>query len=162
MLLVAKLSGTTHDTIGPETRGVGVRIVTCYGDDLYRQTLRFAEGDGVRCRLVEPYEGIGNREDINDEMGDYGNRGFVEGKMVYGLMQQSMMVMDVTDSEDEEAVEDDFQKQTNDERDVGGGDCVGSAGEVVEVSIDTTATSKSILETERNAVGNPPNNGSSV
>ena len=116
MLLVAKLSGTTHDTIGPETRGVGVRIVTCYGDDLYRQTLRFAEGDGVRCRLVEPYEGDGNREDINDEMGDYGNQGFVEGRMVYGLMQQSMMVMDVTYSEDEEAVEDDFQKQTNKRR----------------------------------------------
>lgn len=76
--------GTTDSSnVGPGSRGVGVRIVSCYGDDLWRNQKKKPpkkksggeDGGGIRSPFGSWYDD-----------GDYGNVGFREGKLVVGIV----------------------------------------------------------------------------
>jgi len=72
--------GTDQRTVGVETKGVGVEIVSCYGDEIYKSQI-----DSKAKRLATGHVSeVGGG--IYDD-GDYGNVGFVEGTRVYGLMK---------------------------------------------------------------------------
>ncbi len=85
--------GTDASTIGAGTKGVGVEIIHCYGDEIYTEqsSSNSKSSDGI---LSE----IGGQ--IFDE-GNYGNVGFIDGKIVYGLMKAG----EVDEEEEEEVVD---------------------------------------------------------
>ncbi len=71
--------GTDANTIGAGTKGVGVEIIHCYGDEIY------SEQSPSKSNLSDgAISEIGGQ--IFDE-GNYGNVGFIDGKIVYGLMK---------------------------------------------------------------------------
>ena len=81
--------------VGPETKGVGVTILNCYGDDLWKSGLPSkALGSGV----VNPLGG-GRYDD-----GNYGNVGFQEGKRACPILP--VKVEEVSSDDEEEDAED--------------------------------------------------------
>ena len=62
------------------TSGVGVDIITCYGDDLYQAQLSKTDDKNNNCGIISLIGG-GYYDD-----GHYGNVGFDSGKLVHGLM----------------------------------------------------------------------------
>lgn len=79
--------------VGIGTKGVGVTIVNCYGDDLWKlglptnSTKHGEEGGSLNPLTGGAYDN-----------GNYGNAGFVDGKYVYGILQQ--VEEDETDEEE--------------------------------------------------------------
>ncbi len=73
--------GTNPSTIGAETKGVGVRVVTCYGDEIYKSQFDKTAKPLTTGLISEIGGGI-----FDD--GNYGNVGFIEGKRVFGLVKQ--------------------------------------------------------------------------
>lgn len=69
--------GTTLQTIGPSSKGVGVELWTCYGDDFWKQQL---SGSSASARtengIMNPTGGA------CFDNNNYGNVGFLEGKIV--------------------------------------------------------------------------------
>jgi translation initiation factor 2D len=66
--------------VGSGTKGVGVSIVNCYGDDLWKLGL---PKSAKQCEQVTLNPLAGGVYDN----GDYGNVGFVDGKYVYRILQ---------------------------------------------------------------------------
>ena len=92
-------NGTDSSTIGPDTKGVGVQVVSCYGDEIYR-----SQFDKTAKPLATGFVSeIGGG--IYDD-GNYGNVGFIEGKRVYGL---------ITQEEGDENAQDEEERNDNDE-----------------------------------------------
>ena len=90
-------NGTEESTIGADQKGVGVQIISCYGDEIYQCQMDPTAKplkDGYRSEL-----GGGIYDD-----GNYGNVGFLEGKRVYGL---------VNSQDEDEAQEDDETEEVN-------------------------------------------------
>lgn len=77
--------GTDSNNIGPDTKGIGVEIITCYGDEIYRSQI-----DPTK-RNQELMVGEGSQMSAIGggcfDHGHYGNVGFVDGKIVYGLIR---------------------------------------------------------------------------
>lgn len=80
--------GGDADLVGPGTKGVGVMIVTCYGDDLWKSGLpsQTAAARGPRERAV--MEGaVGNPLGGGTyDDGHFGNVGFVDGARVLPIL----------------------------------------------------------------------------
>ena len=55
---------------GPGTKGVGVRIVSAYGDDLWRKSFHLTTNIGKQV------------SDITDDLRHFGNEGFIDGEVV--------------------------------------------------------------------------------
>jgi translation initiation factor 2D len=94
--------GTDETSIGPEKKGVGVQIVTCYGDEIYRSQKVDASVEGA------PLVGDGSFDGVRSELGgdifdygNYGNVGFVQGKQVYGITSVDGDGEEVEDEEQE-------------------------------------------------------------
>ena len=73
--------GTDPSTIGADTKGVGVEIVTCYGDEIYRN--QFDKTAKPLATGIVSEVGGGIYDD-----GNYGNVGFIDGKRVFGLVME--------------------------------------------------------------------------
>lgn len=72
---VGKLTkDTTPQTIGDNARGVGVKVYTCYGDDLWKQ--QQSQSHSAQEGIINPMGGA------CFDNGNYGNVGFMEGKIV--------------------------------------------------------------------------------
>jgi translation initiation factor 2D len=77
--------------VGIGKKGVGVSIVNCYGDDLWKHGMpKSTKQHEERC-LYNPLTG-GSYDN-----GSYGNAGFVDGKYVYPVLQEN----DDVESDDE-------------------------------------------------------------
>lgn len=66
------LSDLARNTFGPGTKGVAVRVISCYGDDLWKE--QFDASLTVGC------------ESSSFDDGHYGNPGFLDGKLVCPLV----------------------------------------------------------------------------
>ena len=88
-------NGTDPSNIGVDTKGVGVQIVTCYGDEIYQSQM------DPTAKVLDhgPRSEIGGG--IFDD-GNYGNVGFIDGNRVYGLVSSE----DDGDDDSEEDNED--------------------------------------------------------
>jgi translation initiation factor 2D len=108
-------NGTDPSTIGADTKGVGVQIVTCYGDEIYQSqrdpTAKAIDHGGA------PASEIGGG--IFDN-GNYGNVGFIDGSRVYGLVSSEGEGNDDSEEENEDnAIENAMEEATIS---AGGGD----------------------------------------
>jgi translation initiation factor 2D len=101
--------GTESHNIGPDTKGVGVEIITCYGDEIYRSQM-----DPTKKNQEKSIIGEGSQISTIGggcfDHGDYGNVGFVDGKMVYGLIRPGQE-HDSEDDNSESEHKDDEQQQ---------------------------------------------------
>ena len=79
--------------VGIGTKGVGVTIVNCYGDDLWKHSLPPSTKQCEEGGSLNPLTG-GSYDN-----GNYGNAGFVDGKYVYQILEQV--------EEDESCIDDD-------------------------------------------------------
>ena len=105
--------------VGIGTEGAGVRIVNCYGDDLWKAgKLSTSSSTQVQEGSLNPLTG-----GVYDN-GNYGNAGFVDGKYVYRIMQQ----VDEDESEEEENA--DADEPNNDDN-----ACEETANEMKEMKI---------------------------
>jgi translation initiation factor 2D len=88
-------ANTNANTVGPGTQGVGVEIWTSYGDDLWRTTNSHPPKSLVGLVINEqggaPFDN-----------GNYGNVGFLEGKMVRPIMTIDDDEHDYDDNDDNE------------------------------------------------------------
>ncbi|KAL7434745.1 hypothetical protein ACHAXM_004255 [Skeletonema potamos] len=89
--------------VGTGTKGVGVNIVNCYGDDLWKIGLPKSTKQGGEVTF-NPLTG-GEYDN-----GDYGNAGFVDGKYVYRILQQ----VEEDESHDDEEVDSDEANNQDD------------------------------------------------
>ena len=81
-------NGTDVGTIGVGAKGVGVSIVTCYGDDLWRNQMSSTTGaHGQKDGTDKGYRSDMGGSFFSD--GHYGNIGFVDGKCIYGLKYET-------------------------------------------------------------------------
>jgi len=107
--------GADGTSIGPEKKGVGVQIVTCYGDDIYRsQTGGLIESSLEKCggsaatvvkSSMDNCGGEGARSELGGDIfdhGNYGNVGFVQGKQVYNLCSGGSSSGDASEVDDEQ------------------------------------------------------------
>eukprot|EP00985_Skeletonema_marinoi_P009433 scaffold4392_cov138-Skeletonema_marinoi.AAC.17 len=90
--------------VGVGTKGIGVIVVNCYGDDLWKlglptSTKQVEEGGSLNPLTGGAYDN-----------GNYGNAGFVDGKYVYRILQE----IEEDDSDEEEnANEDEANENEN-------------------------------------------------
>ena len=77
--------------VGPGKKGIGVIIVSCYGDDLWKNSLS-SKCSSLQTGVVNPLGG-----GIYDD-GNYGNQGFVDGARVHPILD---MGEDESDTDDE-------------------------------------------------------------
>ena len=94
--------------VGPGKKGVGVKIVNCYGDDLWKESLPPKTGSfgtihsSVKGDVINPLGG-GSYDD-----GNYGNLGFVDGRVVVPILNGG-------DDSDEESSYEDGQSDDNEQ-----------------------------------------------
>ena len=81
---------TNTSTVGPSSKGVAVEILTCYGDDLSRPYPEFNDG----C-----HNWMGGGASYGN--GNFGNVGFVDGKLVHSLKTSTGDNNTDSDSEEE-------------------------------------------------------------
>ena len=88
--------------VGPGKKGVGVKIVNCYGDDLWKESLSPKTGSfgtssnsSMKGDVINPLGG-GSYDD-----GNYGNLGFVDGRVVLPILHGG------DDSDEENSLDDD-------------------------------------------------------
>ena len=90
--------------VGVGTKGIGVTIVNCYGDDLWKLGLPTATKQVEEGGSLNPLTGGAY------DNGNYGNAGFVDGKYVYRIIQE----IEEDDSDEEEnANEDEANENEN-------------------------------------------------
>jgi translation initiation factor 2D len=106
---------TTRQTLGIDSKGVGVNVWTCYGDDLWKQALFQKSTEGI----VSPIGGACY------DNGDYGNVGFLEGKVVKPIFA-------VDDSDD------DSKEEKSDEPDESNEEASLTASQNVEDSVSSS------------------------
>lgn len=82
-----------YNLVGPDKKGVGVTIISCYGDDLWKSSL---PSKVIESGAVNP---LGGRYDD----GNYGNIGFQNGTIAYPILAVGK---DDTESEDDGDVPD--------------------------------------------------------
>ena len=82
---------TNATTVGPSSKGVAVEILTCYGDDLSRSYPEFNDG-------YHNWMGGG----VSYGNGNFGNVGFVDGKLVHSLKISSCDNDEDNDNDGEE------------------------------------------------------------
>jgi len=106
--------GTESNNIGPDTKGVGVEIITCYGDEIYRSQM-----DPTKKNQEKSIIGEGSQISTIGggcfDHGDYGNVGFVDGKMVYGLIRPGQEHDSEDDNSESEHKDDEQQQEENGE-----------------------------------------------
>jgi translation initiation factor 2D len=90
-------NGTNPSSIGAETKGVGLQVVTCYGDEIYLSQMDPTAKALDRGRRSEIGGGI-----FDD--GNYGNVGFIDGNRVYGLVSSDEGHNDDSEEENDEGV----------------------------------------------------------
>lgn len=77
--------------VGPGKKGVGVTIVNCYGDDLWKGSLPAKTGS-FGNHAVPTTKGGAVRNPIGGGIyddGNFGNTGFVDGKFVYPILKSA-------------------------------------------------------------------------
>lgn len=80
--------GTTREALHQNTlTGIGVFIITCYGDDLWRDCMK--GHDSTFCRVSDTTMSQASQKFYD---GNYGNEGFVDGRIVYAI--QDMVITD--------------------------------------------------------------------
>lgn len=84
--------------VGIGTKGIGVRIINCYGDDLWKVAKLKSANQCDEGGTLNPLTG-----EVYDN-GDYGNAGFKEGKYVYPILKPVDEDKDI-DNEDENTCE---------------------------------------------------------
>ena len=67
--------------VGQGKKGVGVSILNCYGDDLWKNSLPTKSNAKSKNGIINPLGGS-----VYDD-GNYGNKGFVDGSMVYPILE---------------------------------------------------------------------------
>ena len=67
--------------VGPGKKGVGVSILNCYGDDLWKNSLPTKSNAKSKNGIINPLGGS-----VYDD-GNFGNKGFVDGSMVYPILE---------------------------------------------------------------------------
>ena len=97
--------------VGPGKKGIGVMIVNCYGDDLWRESLppkagSFGRVDNGNARttgndVFNPLGGGGYDD------GNYGNVGFVDGRVVVPILETGGCGSDESESDVEVGGDDD-------------------------------------------------------
>ena len=101
--------------IGVGTTGVGVTIVTCYGDDLWRQQKHVSTTTRRRIMMAAAKKANNDSDTIHSaalfDDGDYGNAGFCQGKYV-------VPISDTGDNEDDSTSEDGENVQNNQDQQV--------------------------------------------
>lgn len=83
---------TANTLVGPETKGIGVEIVSCYGDDLWKTAVPAKIPESA---VTSPFGG-------GFDDGHYGNVGFLEGRFVVPIMSAAD---GSSDDEEDDAVE---------------------------------------------------------
>ncbi|KAL7471292.1 hypothetical protein ACHAXS_011591 [Conticribra weissflogii] len=93
------------DWVGPGKKGVGVRILTCYGDDLWKSGL-LSSGSRKAHASLEVEDGVDNPLGGGKfDDGNWGNLGFVDGKFVASL------VKGVIDDDDDDESDDNDESE---------------------------------------------------
>jgi len=90
-------NGTDPSSIGAETKGVGLQVVTCYGDEIHLSQMDPTAKPLDRGRRSEIGGGIFDN-------GNYGNVGFIDGNRVYGLVSSDEGDSDDSGEENDEGV----------------------------------------------------------
>ncbi len=106
--------------VGIGAKGVGVTIVNCYGDDLWKLGLPTSTKQGEEGGSLNPLTGGAY------DNGNYGNAGFVDGKYVYRILQQVG-----EDETDEEKNADKDADETNGDHN----ECEETVNELKEMSL---------------------------
>ncbi|KAL7498347.1 hypothetical protein ACHAWT_009395 [Skeletonema menzelii] len=99
-------NNTSSCGLGIGAKGVGVTIVNCYGDDLWKLGLPPSAKQCEEGGSLNPLTG-GTYDN-----GNYGNAGFVDGKYVYRILQQ--VEEDESDSVEEENASEDEANNNED------------------------------------------------
>lgn len=130
--------------VGIGAKGVGVTIVNCYGDDLWKLGLPTAstkqgeeEGGSLNPLTGGAYDS-----------GNYGNAGFVDGKYVYRILQQV---------EEDETDEEENMDQDADEPNSNGNQCEETANELKGMNLADSSEGAAEQESASNGdVENEP------
>jgi len=131
--------GTTPQTIGSNSKGIGVDVWMCYGDDVWKQQAHHSSQVGV----MNPIGGA------CFDNGNYGNVGFIEGKIV----QPIVAVEDSDDNEsDEDAVGVSLEASTADGSSNVAVDSLGAVGteETADQATDSTSKEDTTGDNESN------------
>ena len=92
-----KDSLTEANLIGPGQKGVGIHIIMCYGDDLWKYSLSKKKNNTsiMKDGVINPMGGS-----IYDD-GHFGNKGFIDGTRVYPIIESAKA--DECDSNDDQS-----------------------------------------------------------
>mmetsp|Transcript_27557 Transcript_27557/g.58229 ORF Transcript_27557/g.58229 Transcript_27557/m.58229 type:complete len:788 (-) Transcript_27557:59-2422(-) len=114
------------DLTGPGKKGVGVMIVNCYGDDLWKNGLPPKSARNSGGAAVGNPLGGGNYDD-----GNFGNLGFVDGARVHPILE----FQSVDDSDDDEESGYDENADEGDNGNVDEGTSEGAASEMAQLNL---------------------------
>ena len=143
---VGWLKITPNDPIGVDTKGVGVDIWNCYGDDIWKQSNTKEQQKGI---TLNAFGGA------SYDNGHYGNVGFIDGKYVVPLVTQDSEDVDV-DVDVDDDVDDEHEPETGTQQ----AETIGNGSDsAVNDSTNTATTSdgNALVATESSTEDVPTN-----